>query len=49
MRRRTALAEDDSPGLMRGFKYDATQFGLSVLLGRRTALKAQARKTADKA
>jgi HCOMODA/2-hydroxy-3-carboxy-muconic semialdehyde decarboxylase len=41
--RRAALADDDSPGLMRGFEYDAMQAGLSHLLERRAALKAQVR------
>ena len=41
--RRASLADDDSPGLMRGFEYDAIQAGLSHLLDRRAALKGQAR------
>jgi ribulose-5-phosphate 4-epimerase/fuculose-1-phosphate aldolase len=41
--RRAVLADDDSPGLMRGFEYDAMQAGLAHLLERRAALKAQAR------
>lgn len=40
--RRAALADDDSPGLMRGFEYDAVQAGLSQLLQRRAAIKAKA-------
>jgi HCOMODA/2-hydroxy-3-carboxy-muconic semialdehyde decarboxylase len=41
--RRAALADDESPGLMRAFEYEAIQAGLSHLLERRAALKAQAR------
>ena len=41
--RRAALADDDSPGLMRAFEYEAIQAGLSHLLERRAALKAQVR------
>jgi HCOMODA/2-hydroxy-3-carboxy-muconic semialdehyde decarboxylase len=37
--RRATLADDDSPGLMRGFEYDARQSGLDDLLERRALLK----------
>ncbi|MFL6795874.1 MAG: class II aldolase/adducin family protein [Xanthobacteraceae bacterium] len=37
--RRASLSDDDSPGLMRGFEYDARMAGLSQLLERRAALK----------
>ena len=45
--RRTALADDDSPGLMRGFEYDATQAGLADLLKRRAEIKAQVHNSGD--
>ena len=47
--RRAALADDDSPGLMRGFEYEAIQAGPSDLLERRAALKKQARRATDSA
>jgi len=37
--RRTTMADDDSPGAMRGFEYDATKVGLGHLLERRRQLK----------
>jgi ribulose-5-phosphate 4-epimerase/fuculose-1-phosphate aldolase len=37
--RRATMADDDSPGVMRGFEYDATKAGLGHLLKRRRELK----------
>lgn len=37
--RRATMADDDSPGVMRGFEYDATKAGLGHLLERRRQLK----------
>jgi ribulose-5-phosphate 4-epimerase/fuculose-1-phosphate aldolase len=37
--RRATMADDDSPGVMRGFEYDATKVGLGHLLERRRQLK----------
>jgi ribulose-5-phosphate 4-epimerase/fuculose-1-phosphate aldolase len=42
--RRASLNDDDSPGLMRGFEYQARQAGLSHLFEQRTALKAELRR-----
>jgi ribulose-5-phosphate 4-epimerase/fuculose-1-phosphate aldolase len=38
--RRITMGDDDSPGVMRGFEYDATRAGLSALLERRRSIKA---------
>jgi ribulose-5-phosphate 4-epimerase/fuculose-1-phosphate aldolase len=37
--RRTTMADDESPGVRRGFEYDAAKVGLGHLLERRRALK----------
>lgn len=38
--RRASLSDDESPGLRRGFEYEAMQAGLGALLERRAALRA---------
>jgi HCOMODA/2-hydroxy-3-carboxy-muconic semialdehyde decarboxylase len=37
--RRVTMADDDSPGVLRGFEYDAAKAGVGSLLDRRRALK----------